>query len=58
MILMYIVLGTASEYSGNLIEGFKINSLNSSKTKFIIFSNHQSNNKLKLMINNEEIDNN
>ncbi len=30
-------------------------SLNLSKTKFIIFSNRQSNNKVKLMINNEEI---
>ncbi len=31
-------------------------SLNLSKTKFIIFSNRQSNNKVKLMINNEEIE--
>ncbi len=32
-------------------------SLNLSKTKFIIFSNWQSNSKLKLMINDEEIEN-
>ncbi len=31
----------------------KTDSLNLSKTKFIIFSNRQSNNKVKLMINNE-----
>ncbi len=31
-------------------------SLNLSKTKFIIFSNRQSNNKVKLTINNEEIE--
>ncbi len=31
-------------------------SLNLRKTKFIIFSNRQSNNKVKLMINNEEIE--
>ncbi len=31
-------------------------SLNLSKTKFIIFSNLQSNNKVKLRVNNEEIE--